>query len=348
MTFGYGSSPLARGLLNEIWVVNADRGIIPARAGFTRSRWTRVWTARGSSPLARGLRPHPQRPRPPRRIIPARAGFTYPFTSANRAPTDHPRSRGVYLDEREDLSEEGGSSPLARGLPPPGRSCCFPSGIIPARAGFTSCTAGTSSPTEDHPRSRGVYTGSPSATLRKAGSSPLARGLLLVGDRRRRRNRIIPARAGFTGMMGRSGTSPMDHPRSRGVYTYAAVRGQDHGDHPRSRGVYADPEEIRVTVYGSSPLARGLHDRVRFRGTRARIIPARAGFTRGNWGNRKVRADHPRSRGVYGGCSCPPTVTGGSSPLARGLRFSMWCQYWTRRIIPARAGFTSPFCHRTR
>ena len=56
------------------------------------------------------------------------------------------------------------------------------------------------------------------------------RDVMLVG--------IIPARAGFTAMTGRSVRSRMDHPRSRGVYT--------------------EPEEIRVTVYGSSPLARGL------------------------------------------------------------------------------------------
>ena len=91
-----GSSPLARGLrLNEAGVLGL-RGIIPARAGFTRfARRRRIMTEDhprsrgvyhavppnprimfGSSPLARGLLISAAgRPRPVG-IIPARAGFT--------------------------------------------------------------------------------------------------------------------------------------------------------------------------------------------------------------------------------------------------------------------------------
>ena len=50
---------------------------------------------------------------------------------------DHPRSRGVYLAEREGKREEDG--------------------IIPARAGFTTQDAFTTHGPADHPRSRGVY-----------------------------------------------------------------------------------------------------------------------------------------------------------------------------------------------
>ena len=51
---------------------------------------------------------------------------------------------------------------------------------------------------EDHPRSRGVYLPMTVAQMAKAGSSPLARGLLVNGHRIVILAGIIPARAGFT------------------------------------------------------------------------------------------------------------------------------------------------------
>ena len=51
-----------------------------------------------------------------------------------------------------------------------------------------------------------------------------------------------------------------------------------------------------------------------------RIIPARAGFTLRRHFEGAVRADHPRSRGVYVDLLSLPCRGGGSSPLARGLR----------------------------
>ena len=91
-----GSSPLARGLPQEGEGVGAGGGIIPARAGFTRTpgqygsgradhpRSRGVYPGRGptgptpsgSSPLARGLRLTPLLRHDAHRIIPARAGFT--------------------------------------------------------------------------------------------------------------------------------------------------------------------------------------------------------------------------------------------------------------------------------
>ena len=118
-----GSSPLARGLP----VREASRPrrwrIIPARAGFTRTRargghlhrdhprsrgvyprraWTRSAPA-GSSPLARGLPTPSLDTISASRIIPARAGFTIGPMGPWSAAKDHPRSRGVY--------SAGGSSP---------------------------------------------------------------------------------------------------------------------------------------------------------------------------------------------------------------------------------------------
>ena len=110
-------------------------------------------------------------------------------------------------------------------------------------------------------RSRGVHLVMLSRSISSAGSSPLARGSRdALGGGLDDRG-IIPARAGFTG---RSSA-----PRSRGP------------DHPRSRGVYACGTVLPRETDGSSPLARGLHIRDQHLVHVVRIIPARAGFTRG-------------------------------------------------------------------
>mgnify|MGYP001669969472 CR=1 FL=1 len=135
----------------------------------------------------------------------------------------------------------------------------WPPGIIPARAGFTEVVMVVCGGLWDHPRSRGVYSFTPSLLSQYCGSSPLARGLPAVAVGGAEESGIIPARAGFTA--------------GAAFYCIATE------DHPRSRGVYDLPAHARRPGEGSSPLARGLHlDLVHdapFRG----IIPARAGFT---------------------------------------------------------------------
>ena len=154
------------------------------------------------------------------------------------------------------------------------------------------------------------------------GSSPLARGLLLVPVNSQVEVGIIPARAGFTcGRTGR-GTSPRDHPRSRGVYRWFVF--------------------VLLVFVGSSPLARGLRSGDGLSARLGGIIPARAGFTRHHQPEEVRVQDHPRSRGVY---SDPDTARGqaeGSSPLARGLRQAVAGHGLHEGIIPARAGFTTP------
>ena len=254
-----GSSPLARGLRFERGVVVEYAWIIPARAGFTRptagdaarfedhprsrgvyrSRVSGRLPTRGSSPLARGLRRGIGADRETYRIIPARAGFTPRGRSPHLRPGDHPRSRGVYTGRAAESSRPQGSSPLARGLlramPDGGTKV----GIIPARAGFTSEGDQNPGPREDHPRSRGVYTGSHGLWRPPPGSSPLARGLL----------------------------DAPPHRREQGE------------DHPRSRGVYGSRPGVGASGSGSSPLARGLLYTSVSTGTVCGIIPARAGFT---------------------------------------------------------------------
>ena len=214
-----------------------------------------------------------------------------------------------------------GSSPLARGLLGITMRPAGHAGIIPARAGFTLLTRVAATTAMDHPRSRGVYPRRPPTWRPGAGSSPLARGLpasmavtiSLMG--------IIPARAGFTPACGRRSWSAPDHPRSRGVYRVT----------PR----------IAATRSGSSPLARGLRTYPPRDSRRRRIIPARAGFTRCIRRLSGARADHPRSRGVYGPRGLWWGPARGSSPLARGLRRSRRARRRRPGIIPARAGFTT-------
>ena len=71
-----------------------------------------------------------------------------------------------------------------------------------------------------------------------------------------------------------------------------------------------------------------------------RIIPARAGFTVHASRASDLRADHPRSRGVYETSKCSAAAFAGSSPLARGLLTTTHGKREKTGIIPARAGFT--------
>ena len=335
-----GSSPLARGLPDATAATPRTTGIIPARAGFTRTSrcegrrrrdhprsrgvyglsTPHVTVTWGSSPLARGLPHAGGADLHVVGIIPARAGFTRRRCPSAPSPRDHPRSRGVYENEVVAEYQRAGSSPLARGLPQqPRRENRCPR-IIPARAGFTRTSSAVTPTWADHPRSRGVYELAAHVHLWALGSSPLARGLLPRGLHGRPDRRIIPARAGFT-------------PARRKPHTCSP-------DHPRSRGVYQQPGRSKGRFDVSSPLARGLPDAPWDNLNAIRIIPARAGFTGDGGRFPQGDRDHPRSRGVYvqGG----PALAGrpGSSPLARGLRDDGEQSGPLAGIIPARAGFT--------
>ena len=131
-----GSSPLARGLPLPPAAPLLERGIIPARAGFTARRLRELPECRdhprsrgvyaaqvgsvglivGSSPLARGLHSGRGAGRGRLGIIPARAGFTVAELGAEHGHEDHPRSRGVYQRSVQWRLSTKGSSPLARGL----------------------------------------------------------------------------------------------------------------------------------------------------------------------------------------------------------------------------------------
>ena len=315
-----GSSPLARGLLDDVVAITVGDRIIPARAGFTSRPATSMWCTR-DHPRSRGVYAVEENVRgDPRWIIPARAGFTPEGRRPLRMIADHPRSRGVYAVHIAVQPPHWGSSPLARGLRSVFGGPSDRDGIIPARAGFTTGPHCTCLPPWDHPRSRGVYVCSEPAEVGGPGSSPLARGLRRRRSRSRRGSGIIPARAGFTAV---SPASPWKC-----------------GDHPRSRGVYGDIKRYMEAARGSSPLARGLPGRPVCWCLCMRIIPARAGFTGTPSTLRLLWRDHPRSRGVYKERFVESGPFPGSSPLARGLQTIDNSDGTVSRIIPARAGFT--------
>ena len=273
----------------------------------------------GSSPLARGLlASHPRRRRPTG-IIPARAGFTPSASATVGSVEDHPRSRGVYTPAYNAAAVHSGSSPLARGLRPLPRGVSVPVGIIPARAGFTGAVAVLMVVVPDHPRSRGVYSPLGASSTVRAGSSPLARGLLDKVVDGLLSVRIIPARAGFTWTYDYIRPPLRDHPRSRGVYPAPVPPWTSGADHPRSRGVYDRSASSSGSHGGSSPLARGLPKTVARIYRIMGIIPARAGFTPLPLPVSANARDHPRSRGVYRVPGKHPLNPTGSSPLARGL-----------------------------
>ena len=315
--------------------------IIPAHAGFTsppppgpcsrrdhpRTRGVYAWlvqsqlVAVGSSPHTRGLQDGAGATVLGGRIIPAHAGFTRTRQGSDRGGKDHPRTRGVYSNREPADYGWGGSSPHTRGLLRGRGGGLQYRRIIPAHAGFTRKRKLVDREGADHPRTRGVYEDIWIPVVKAIGSSPHTRGLPRADPSPVARLRIIPAHAGFTSISRLRARRRRDHPRTRGVYTWAAMRS--------------------VAAVGSSPHTRGLRPASSVMVMVARIIPAHAGFTPSLTPSSRPTPDHPRTRGVY-----LPPIPGrfpraGSSPHTRGLRVSIEIRIPAHRIIPAHAGFTT-------
>ena len=213
-----------------------------------------------------------------------------------------------------------GSSPLARGTPRSLFLLLVVIRLIPARAGNTPDAFLTVTRCAAHPRSRGEHTCVGCGSRRGCGSSPLARGTLVIDVCRPMDERLIPARAGNTQKVtGRAHTTPA---------------------HPRSRGEHIDMLALFLLLCGSSPLARGTPSARPAAHTYPRLIPARAGNTSGISSAPSSPQAHPRSRGEH--CEAlrlsPSAI--GSSPLARGTRNQRVGLAVPARLIPARAGNT--------
>ena len=193
-------------------------------------------------------------------------------------------------------------------------------GLIPARAGKTRPRPTCRSPRRAHPRACGenVSLVPPATALR--GSSPRVRGKHLLSSSMRVRAGLIPARAGKT--------DSRRSPPGKG------------SAHPRACGENIRPRSSNISRPGSSPRVRGKPVDDGAVGGFPRLIPARAGKTRGHPVHRLKEAAHPRACGEN--LPKPPETTAddGSSPRVRGKPDDAVDDAADDRLIPARAGKT--------
>ena len=292
-----GSSPRVRGKRAGGEAVDDRGGLIPARAGKTRTparlhtmepahpracgenayEWVKNLFSGGSSPRVRGKLVKDAVFLCGGRLIPACAGKTASRRCGRRRARAHPRVCGENLGCRVLERGTGGSSPRVRGKRRPLRPGDVVARLIPACAGKTatpSCAARTCAA---HPRACGENAQAAVVAHYRDGSSPRVRGKREDREAERVRDRLIPARAGKT--------------TRRSMY--ASLRGA----HPRACGENGTPLSAEEAREGSSPRVRGKRRPGCWRGRGGRLIPARAGKTgepprRG----REPRA-HPRACG---------------------------------------------------
>ena len=171
-----------------------------------------------------------------------------------------------------------------------------------------------------HPRAGGENPRAGAGACPAQGSSPRGRGKHLRPVYRRRREGLIPARAGKTAPKSPPSRPAPAHPRA--------------GGENKVKGVAAKP------VNGSSPRGRGkrlprLHqDRL------IRLIPARAGKTSPPKNGDSLLWAHPRAGGENGWEDVADLSAMGSSPRGRGKRQIRDQRRDDRGLIPARAGKT--------
>ena len=213
-----------------------------------------------------------------------------------------------------------GSSPLIRGKRGPNHSIGAQSGLIPAHAGKTSRSECLGRRAGAHPRSRGENSATDRSPIVKAGSSPLTRGKLQIGELAPPAHGLIPAHAGKMEQRSPPRLIQRAHPRSR----------------EENRAEKAHPAFQK----GSSPLTRGKRYRDVRGWLQGRLIPAHVGKTMTAPPVAIHRRAHPRSRGENTGWLSEGGHHYGSSPLTRGKPAPSWSAPRTRGLIPTHAGKT--------
>ena len=151
------------------------------------------------------------------RIIPAHAGQTHACYHPDRDRTDHPRACGANTTPMLNTALRAGSSPRMRGKRVVYRRSYGLERIIPAHAGQTTRPAGRPDSRPDHPRACGANASEGDMRGFDAGSSPRMRGKRERQGTADRFCRIIPAHAGQTDAMDRTGFPHPDHPRACGA-----------------------------------------------------------------------------------------------------------------------------------
>ena len=214
----------------------------------------------------------------------------------------------------------GGSSPRVRGKPSSGASESRAHRLIPARAGKTSHALAARGSRSAHPRACGENALAARTAVATSGSSPRVRGKHSGRPRRHPQRRLIPARAGKTGV--------------------PPIRPETNRAHPRACGEnHQESARMRVER-GSSPRVRG---KLRYRADvedRRGLIPARAGKTHIPEMYVYSVAAHPRACGEND--NVVPVVISrlGSSPRVRGKPQVGESAKDDDGLIPARAGKT--------
>ncbi len=255
-----------------------------------------------------------------RRIIPARAGQTRACAVVGQQASDHPRACGANRGRGVFASCASGSSPRVRGKRRGAGHRYDVARIIPARAGQTAPNPIGRGHGSDHPRACGANFLDRWTTFFLFGSSPRVRGKPIARLPAAGRPRIIPARAGQTGV---TGVPPVTVP-----------------DHPRACGANLGDETQITDTTGSSPRVRGKRRHARSGTIERRIIPARAGQTMPATPGSGFGADHPRACGANDQAEVRFDLRVGSSPRVRGKLGEGFKECEECRIIPARAGQT--------
>ena len=337
-----GSSPRVRGKPRRRPRGRQPPGLIPARAGKTTwgSQCRKVGPAHpracgeNDPPAVHAARPEGSSPRVRGKLakvlccvthpglIPARAGKTRLREALAPVAGAHPRACGENLNTRDGDRTSSGSSPRVRGKRHQSSGKQGSGRLIPARAGKTSYSHPPTLGHSAHPRACGENVDEVGRVWIGGGSSPRVRGKRGGWRRPPRKRRLIPARAGKT---------PLEH------WNHAWGRA-----HPRACGENAMTSPSPDSLPGSSPRVRGkrAHYNVDVNGTG--LIPARAGKT--SWMETPLpqRRAHPRACGEN---IIPFVVDGrlnGSSPRVRGKLEHARRRPDLQRLIPARAGKTSP------
>ncbi len=214
-----------------------------------------------------------------------------------------------------------GSSPRARGTPPPAPCRRYGRRFIPAGAGNTPRSRPPAGAAPVHPRGRGEHWNMSAKASEPYGSSPRARGTHRPQRTRPASPRFIPAGAGNTRPAGTARPAVPVHPRGRGEH-FALVH-------------------LHPLTGGSSPRARGTPDDGRSLQADHRFIPAGAGNTMEYIDEIDSDAVHPRGRGEHDVMLVTTEELDGSSPRARGTRNRGGPRNEGLRFIPAGAGNTS-------
>ena len=191
----------------------------------------------GSSPHARGTQRLDLRVKWYCWFIPACAGNAYTAMIIRHNGTVHPRMRGERRVVVKPHFQPPGSSPHARGTPASSPSSSRTYRFIPACAGNAATISAHSSGEAVHPRMRGERGYQVVTQFAGRGSSPHARGTLVMDQGACGCGRFIPACAG----------NALDDTQH---HLLAAV-------HPRMRGERRSRSISPTCAFGSSPHARG-------------------------------------------------------------------------------------------